>query len=55
MRYEPLCPPHQGWSWSHRWKSRATLQGRKSNDRTKVEETARTWSSLKANFAEFPF
>jgi hypothetical protein len=20
-----------------------------------VEETARTWSSLKANFAEFPF
>src|SRR5829696_2103046 len=55
MHYEPLCPPHQGWSWSHRWKSRATLQGRKSNGRTKVEETARTWSSLKANFAEFTF
>jgi len=40
---------------SQRWKSRATLEGRKSNGRTKMEETARTWSSLKANFAESPF
>jgi len=40
---------------SQRWKSRATLEGRKSNGRIKVEETARTWLSLKANVAEFLF
>src|SRR5215212_8545985 len=29
-----LCPPHRGWSWSHRPRSRATRRGRKAEAAT---------------------